>query len=261
MAANPLTLRLVTFNIQHGLGPGGRCDRHRLARAVGELDPDILALQEVDRYQPRSGFVDQARLCADAMGATDYRYLPTVAGWMSAPGLRWRAHGDERLPAYGIALATRLPVRAWRRWRLPLASRWVGPAQLGIDEPRGALAADVVTPSGTITVCATHLSSRGGNAAVQLPWLSTRLRAAPRPLVLLGDLNLRDRRPGGLTGWRPLAATRTFPVDRPRFQLDHVLVDDAADLRTANPPRAVDTGLSDHRALLVDVAVPGRAGP
>src|SRR5690606_39037070 len=116
VAANPLTLRLVTFNIQHGLGPGGRCDRHRPARAVGELDPDILALPEVDRYQPRSGFVDQARLCADAMGATDYRYLPTVAGWMSAPGLRWRAHGDERLPAYGIALATRLPVRAWRRW-------------------------------------------------------------------------------------------------------------------------------------------------
>lgn len=253
-------MRLVTFNIQHGLGPGGRCDRRRLAQAVRELRPDILALQEVDRFQPRSGFADQARICAEAMDAVEHRYVPTVAGWMSAPGLRWRARGRERYPAYGIALASRFPVRAWRRWRLPMASRWVGPAQLGIDEPRAAVAAQVATPSGTITVCATHLSSRLGNAWAQLPWLRDALGGAPRPLALMGDLNLRDTGPARQTGWRPLAAVPTFRVEVPRFQIDHVLVDDDGELRVAGAPRAVDTGLSDHRALVVDVDLAPRAG-
>ncbi|WP_344102788.1 endonuclease/exonuclease/phosphatase family protein [Myceligenerans crystallogenes] len=254
-------MRIVTFNIRHGLGPDGRCDARRLAAAVRALDPDILALQEVDRRQPRSGFTDQARICAEAMGAVDHRFVPTVAGWMSVPGLRWRARGRERYPAYGIALASRFPVRAWRHWRLPLASRWAGPVQLGVDEPRAAVAADVGTPSGTITVCATHLSSRLGNAWAQLPWLRDALSGAPRPVVLTGDLNLRDTAPVQQIGWRPPAATPTptFPVERPRFQIDHVLVDDDGQLRVTGEPRAVDTGLSDHRALVVDVSLTPRA--
>lgn len=253
-------MRIVTFNIRHGLGDDGRCDRARLAAAVRELDPDILALQEVDRRQPRSGFADQARICADAMGAVDHRYVPTVAGWMSVPGLRWRARGTERYPAYGIALASRFPVRAWRRWRLPMASRWIGPVQLGIDEPRAAVAADVETPSGVLTVCATHLSSRLGNAWAQLPWLRDALGGAPRPVVLTGDLNLRDSAPVKQIGWRPLAAAPTFRVENPRFQIDHVLVDDDGELRVTGESRAVDTGLSDHRALVVDVDLAPRAG-
>ncbi|WP_123816164.1 endonuclease/exonuclease/phosphatase family protein [Myceligenerans xiligouense] len=248
-------MRLATFNIQHGLGPDGRCDPERLAEAVRALDPDILAMQEVDRFQPRSGFADQARICAEAMGAVEYRYVPTVAGWMSAPGLRWRARGRERYPAYGIALASRLPVRAWRRWRLPMASRWVGPAQLGVDEPRVAVAADVETPSGGFTVCATHLSSRLGNAWAQLPWLRDALGSAPRPLVLMGDLNLRDGAPATVTGWRPLAAARTFPAAGPRFQIDHILVDDDGAIRVESEARAPGTGVSDHRPLVVDVTL------
>ncbi|MBO0608208.1 endonuclease/exonuclease/phosphatase family protein [Myceligenerans salitolerans] len=248
-------MRLVTFNLRHGLGRDDRVDRRLLADAVRGLEPDILALQEVDRFQPRSGFADQARICAEAMGAVEYRYVPTVAGWMSVPGLRWRARGEERSPAYGIALASRLPVRAWRRWRLPMASRWVGPVQLGIDEPRAAVAADVETPSGALTVCATHLSSRLGNAWAQLPWLRDALRGAPRPLVLMGDLNLRDEAPITVTGWRSLAVSPTFPVAKPRFQIDHILVDDDGGLRTAGEARAPDTGVSDHRALVIDVAL------
>nr|BFF19655.1 hypothetical protein GCM10025730_31760 [Promicromonospora thailandica] len=48
-------LRVATFNIQHGLGPDGRVDNHRLADAVAGLDADVVALQEVDRRQSRSG--------------------------------------------------------------------------------------------------------------------------------------------------------------------------------------------------------------
>ena len=48
-------MRLATFNILHGRGMGdGVVDLDRLAAAVRSLDADILALQEVDRDQPRS---------------------------------------------------------------------------------------------------------------------------------------------------------------------------------------------------------------
>ncbi|WP_414638374.1 endonuclease/exonuclease/phosphatase family protein, partial [Actinomycetospora sp.] len=48
-------MRLATWNVQHGRShEDGRVDLDRFAAAVGELDADVLALQEVDRVQPRS---------------------------------------------------------------------------------------------------------------------------------------------------------------------------------------------------------------
>ena len=74
-----------------------------------------------------------------------------------------------------------------------------------------------------------------------------------RPLVVLGDLNQGARRAARVSGWRPLAQVATFPAGEPTRQLDHVLVD--GDVRPLAPAVALDTGMSDHRALLVDVAV------
>ncbi|WP_454850273.1 endonuclease/exonuclease/phosphatase family protein [Promicromonospora soli] len=107
-------MRLATFNIQHGLGPDGRVDNNRLADAVAALDADVVGLQEVDLRQARSGGVDQARLCAEAMGAVDHRFRPALAGPFRYPGVRRRARSTERpeAPGYGIALLSRFPVRA-----------------------------------------------------------------------------------------------------------------------------------------------------
>jgi endonuclease/exonuclease/phosphatase family metal-dependent hydrolase len=80
--------------------------------------------------------------------------------------------------------------------------------------------------------------------------------------VLLGDFNLRGSVPADRTGWRPLGTGDTFPRHDPRFQIDHVLLDDDVSGRadgavgTAGATavgRVVDTGVSDHRALVVDV--------
>ena len=47
-------MRVASFNILHGRALSDqRVDLDRLAEAI-MLDPDILALQEVDRLQPRS---------------------------------------------------------------------------------------------------------------------------------------------------------------------------------------------------------------
>src|ERR1700674_4341999 len=55
----PSTLRVLTYNIHHGEGTDGRVDLSRLAGVMKSVQPDIVALQEVDRGTERSGGVDQ----------------------------------------------------------------------------------------------------------------------------------------------------------------------------------------------------------
>jgi endonuclease/exonuclease/phosphatase family metal-dependent hydrolase len=273
-------VRIATFNVQHGLGPDGRVDNRRLADAVAALDADVVGLQEVDRGQARSGGVDQARLCAEVMGAAAHWFQPALAGPFRYPGVRRRARRTERpdAPGYGIALLSRFPVRAWRAVLLPPATPWVwGRVQLGSDEPRVALAARIDAPSGPFTVVCTHLSVyrfptvtwAGGlarrtigyrrgtpgerQAERQVDHLRRGLAGLPRPLFLLGDFNLRGAGPADRTGWRALATDDTFPRHDPRFQIDHILLDGEAEVRAAG--RAVDTGVSDHRALVVDISL------
>jgi endonuclease/exonuclease/phosphatase family metal-dependent hydrolase len=277
-------IRLATFNVQHGRSASdGRPDAQRLARAVASLDADVIGLQEVDRGQRRSDGADLAREVAAMVGA-HYVYVPALAGQVSMPdpagrrvtwrtflsrsGVRtasplvsfWldrrRARGDEDddVPGYGIALLSRHPVRAAYRLRLPLAGPWVfGRIQVWRDEPRAALAAVIETPGGPLTVVNTHLSSWRRWNRVQLRWLERRLRRAPRPIVLLGDLNIRGRIPAESTGWRELVQADTYPVAKPYTQIDHVLAD--GEVEAAAPGRALDLGVSDHRAVVVDVVL------
>jgi endonuclease/exonuclease/phosphatase family metal-dependent hydrolase len=89
-------MRLATFNILHGRSPDdGRVDLGRLASAVRDLDADILALQEVDRDQPRSGGADLTAVAAEAMGALDHRFVAALAG---TPGALWSAATGEEQP-------------------------------------------------------------------------------------------------------------------------------------------------------------------
>jgi endonuclease/exonuclease/phosphatase family metal-dependent hydrolase len=61
------------------------------------------------------------------------------------------------------------------------------------------------------------------------------------------------QRAADLTRMRPLATGPTFPADAPREQLDHVLL--SGDLDVHSTASARETGLSDHRALVVDVTL------
>jgi endonuclease/exonuclease/phosphatase family metal-dependent hydrolase len=124
------------------------------------------------------------------------------------------------------------------------------------DERRAAIAAVVETPEGPLTVVSTHLTFIPGWNVRQLRYLRRACADLPRPLAVTGDLNLRARTPARVTGWRPAGDVLTFPVEVPDRQIDHVLLDGAVQVRAE--PVAVDTGMSDHRALLVDLVLPLR---
>ena len=161
-------LRLGSFNLLSGRSlRDGRVDAGRLAAELARLDVDVLSLQEVDRFQDRSGGADQAALAAEVLGAADYRFVPTVLGTPGTPGRRSGARDGAPAPdgpSYGIAIVSRIPVRSWRvlplgraRGRYPLMLPTVPPTvRMLPDEPRVALVAELDGPE--ITVLATHLS-------------------------------------------------------------------------------------------------------
>ena len=262
-------MRLATFNVLHGRSlTDGEVDPARLQEAVAGLDADVLGLQEVDRAQPRSGKHDLTAQAVAAMGG-EGRFAPAIMG---TPGERWRParSGDEARTdarAYGIAMVSRLPVLRWSVTRLPSAPvrspvLMPGPTRKVIwlrDEPRVLLAAVVQAAAGPMTVATTHLSFVPGWNGAQLRRVARELRRLPAPRVLLGDLNLPGPLPRWLTGWRVLVEECTFPAVDPRVQLDHVL-GHGDGLPAVTGGKAVATALSDHCALVVDLADPGGPG-
>lgn len=252
-------MRLASFNILHGRSlADDRVDVDRLRSAVRRLRPDILALQEVDRDQPRSHLADLTAVAAEAMGAVSHRFVAALAG---TPGATWMAATGREQPgtaSYGIALLSRYPAANWQVLRLPRIPvrfpMWLpGPRRVLVvrEEPRAAVIGHFDTPLGAVTVANTHLSFVPGWNAVQLLRMRRDLAAFPGPVLLVGDLNMTHVRRRTLPGYRPLAAALTFPAGAPDRQLDHMMV------RGAFPPAArVEAPLlelSDHRPLVVDV--------
>ena len=55
-------LRVLTYNIHHGEAMDGEFDYERLAKVITDLEPDVVALQEVDRGTRRADGIDQPGL-------------------------------------------------------------------------------------------------------------------------------------------------------------------------------------------------------
>ncbi len=251
-------MRVVTFNILHGRTVGDVVDPTRLRDGIRRLDPDVLALQEVDLDQERSGRIDLTAVAAEAMNAVEHRFVAAIEGVPGGAGVAATGVEQPGSAAYGIALLSRFPASDWQVVRLPHL-----PARLPIysptarrvitmhDEPRAAVVARIEAPLGPLTVAATHLSFVPGWNRRQLRRLVAELRRRGGPRLVLGDLNLSFDAAQRCSGMRALAAAPTYPAHRPRRQLDHVLTDDPGlTVRRRVTPLMP---ISDHRPLVIDV--------
>jgi endonuclease/exonuclease/phosphatase family metal-dependent hydrolase len=240
-------LRLVTFNVHHGVGRDGRHDLGRLTRLLAATDADLICLQEVDRhFGARSEDADQAGELAAALD----RELVFAASLQA---------GDRG--QYGNALLSRLPVLDSQVHRLP-----------GSGEPRTALRAVLRVPGGALPVLTTHLANRSRtDRAAQAAVLA---ELAGVDGVVVGDLNAGPGAPelaalrARLTDAWTAAADRgdqsrrlslhrgrgcTHPVRRPRVRIDQVWVPAGV---TVTAARVLDgSAVSDHHPLQVDLSV------
>ena len=138
-------MRLLTWNIQWGLGMDGRVDLARIvAHARALADPDVICLQEVADNMPdlagndgTDGFAAIARLLPG---------YQAVAG----TGVEIFDEAGERR-RFGNMILSRLPVRQVLRHQLP----WPGVA--GLNMPRMLIETSIMAPFGPVRVLTTHL--------------------------------------------------------------------------------------------------------
>lgn len=236
-AAEPVRIRVLSYNIHHGEGTDGKLDLERLARIIRSADPDVVALQEVDRRVERSKRLDEPKELGRLTGMTPVfeRNIPFQGG------------------DYGNAVLSRLRVTSHQNYALPC--HYVG-------EQRGALAVELTAPDARKTpfrILATHLDSRPyeGERLDSVQRIEAVAGAAPeQPTLLVGDLNsLPDSRVlrAFETHWRSAtpSALLTFPAHKPDRQIDFVLYRPAGRWRVIESRVLDEPVASDHRPLLV----------
>jgi len=235
-ASTPIRVRVVTYNIHHGEGTDGRIDLERIATLLDGMNPDLVALQEVDRNTARTGGVDQ------------FETLERLTGMRGAFGKAMDFDGGS----YGVAILSRLPLLNPRSLPLPGAPD---------REPRTDLTVDVEMRPGlpTLQFSTTHLD-QGRDVASRLAQARfINASVAPgddQPAILAGDFNSQaDSAVAGVLHqvWGDMftAPEPLGPQGLPRRRVDHVLARPAARWHTEDAEVVDDRIASDHRPVIV----------
>jgi len=223
-------LRLATYNIHCGIGRDGRFSEKRILDVLNEIEPDVVALQEVES---RASGIDMLAWLARETG------MHAVAGTTLM-----RADGH-----YGNGLLARCPIVHVEQVDLTWERR----------EPRNAIAADLDCQGERIRVVATHLGLRPAERRHQIQCLLPLFSERPdERAVLAGDLN------EWFLWGRPLRwlhryfvetpALSTFPAWRPFLALDRVWSHPGSLLRGLDVhASAAARAASDHLPLVANL--------
>lgn len=218
------TVRVVSYNIRHALGEDGKINLGRIAAVLEQLDADVIALQEVDRYRVRSGMQDQIAWLGEKLGMS-WHYAPTLQnGWSQ----------------YGNALLSRLPIVDY------------GVAELGgMREPRNLMRMQVLGPAGPVTVFNTHLGVLQEERRAQVERVLELVGHLGGPAVLMGDFNMSDDHlfmQELLVEWQPIPLAGGTMSDGSKA--DHVLV---RPLAAVMQGQVHHSQASDHGALAATI--------
>ncbi|MBE0530703.1 MAG: endonuclease/exonuclease/phosphatase family protein [Rhodospirillales bacterium] len=138
--------KILTWNIQWGLGTDGRVDLARVADVIKSMDdPDVLCLQEIGRHMPGAGgkAIDQARELAALFPGME---------WVFGAAVERAGGAGQPRQCFGNMILSRLPVLQAFRHPLPQ------PADGAVKHmPRQATEVVVAAPFGPVRVVTTHL--------------------------------------------------------------------------------------------------------
>lgn len=203
-------LKVLTFNILGGRNVDGKRDAARLAKVIKTLDPDIVAMQEVD--------VGTGRIQGRDIPAE----LAKLTGMHSAFGKAMKYNGGE----YGEAVLSKYPILKVENHALP--------AEKGA-EPRAALTV-VTTIPGTdqkYLFIATHLDhlSKETNRTMQAEKLNEIMKVQNMNYILAGDLNAKPESNTIKILEKQLLFTpkdlhmNTYSSDNPKIKIDWIGTD------------------------------------
>jgi endonuclease/exonuclease/phosphatase family metal-dependent hydrolase len=273
-------LRVMTYNIKHGqsnapcVQPPPAAGRPVFPDCNLALDgtmavirahaPDIVALQEVDRFWARSGYVDQPAALAAGLRMEHSCY----AANLDHPA---DSHAD-RPHQYGTAIVSRFPLTECRTTPLTTFAGW---------EQRGLLGARATIDGSPIRVYSTHLqagravsgASESGQPqrVLQVEDVMRVLAGVTEPVVLMGDFNAvpaaaemapllsRMSDAWGVAGTGK-GETSGARLDRdPVNRIDYIFVSSGLAVSAVSVPVDSSTRLaSDHYPIVATLAWPPR---
>ena len=230
------TVRVLSYNIHHGEGVDGKLDLQRIATVIQSVQPDIVALQEVDVRVKRSQGVDQAV------------ELGKLTGMQHAFGGNIDLQGGQ----YGNAVLARSELQVVANHQLPNIDK---------GEQRGVLEVSINHQGRQLRVLATHFDHRR-DARERLESIAmVNELAAAKPhtaTLLIGDLNApfdSDVLQQAMKTWQRTnsASLPTIPVAHPERQIDFVLTFPAGAWTVVTARVLEEAVASDHRAIFVEL--------
>jgi len=234
---SPASLRIASYNVHACVGRDRRYDPDRVAAVIGELNADVVALQE---------FTYPASVALDTREPV---VLTMADRYECALGPARHRPGQTVTECFGNALLTRHPIVEVHRIDLSMKRH----------EPRSALAATIDVGGTLLHVLATHLGLRIRERRFQVRQILDYLDSVRDTfIVVLGDFN--DWLPGRSAahvldhrlGQPPRPAT--FPVRWPVLALDRIWVYPRLALRKVSIHATRTARLaSDHFPVVAEI--------
>lgn len=223
-------IRVLSFNTHRSFGGIAT-----VAQEIRALDPDVVLLQEIDRFHGRTGGIDQVAYFADALGM-EGAFSPNVV----------QGNGQ-----YGTAILSRFDILDSGRFALPN-----GPG----GEPRGLQWAGLDIGGQEVRVYNTHLQNKlVGLREAQARHVAGILAGEEQPAILGGDMNATAGTPtlgpilAHLVDAWPLAGSGPEGTGPNGSRIDFVLASPTLEPRSAQVLRSA---VSDHARVFVDYVVP-----
>ena len=230
------TLKVMSYNIRHGQGMDNKIDLDRIANVISAQNPDLVALQEIDKICKRSNNFDIAKELGERLNMA-YRF-----------GEFMNYQNGE----YGMAILSKFPINKTIRHELPKGT-----------EPRCALEVDVqtnISPQSISFICI-HNDWKNVNIRVlQIKELLNQIKDVKKPVVLAGDFNGTPSDPSldllRKNNWNILDKNnqKTFPSDSPNKEIDFVVTRNFPSSKILHYTIA-ETKASDHRPIVAEFII------
>lgn len=239
-ADEPVSVRVLCYNIHHGEGTDGKVDLERLAGLIKAAKPDLVALQEVDNKTGRTGGVDQTAELARLTGLTG----------------RFAYQIDYDGGRYGQAILSRHPISGVTIHLLP---------GMPDREQRIAGSAEVEIQGRKLVFATTHLHHANESIRVlQAEKLNEYFVHSEsfrdRSVVITGDFNaVPNSEPIRILEQYWTSATKgnsdflTFPAVKPERQLDYLFFRPADQFSVTSANVIDESVVSDHRPVLIEL--------
>ncbi|NLJ40720.1 MAG: hypothetical protein GX352_03800 [Clostridiales bacterium] len=230
-------LIVMTFNICHGVNREGEESLDLLSDVIRDTGAQIIALQEVDSFMPRSGFKDQARIIAESLG-----YYYVFGETISILGVK-----------YGNAILSQFPILEHENIKLPGSH----------IETRGLLSAVIDIEGDMCEVYTTHLGLNARDREQQIRAINSRIEESIYPFILMGDFNgqplneeMKELSPvlSDIAAVTQTESLNTFAYysDYPNTRIDRIYVSNNIGVIRHY---VKDSGISDHLMVLGVVSI------